>query len=59
MLMEIEPSAEVTGGLVNHEAFNLEVIEVVQGRVIEYLKKNGNTTYREIALYIKQMGSGI
>ena len=53
MLMEIEPSAEVTGGLVNLESFNLDVIEVVQDRVLEYFRTHGNTSYREIALYIK------
>ena len=29
MLMEIEPSSEVTGGLVSTEAFDLEAIEVI------------------------------
>ena len=56
MLMEVEPSAEVTGGLVNTEAFDLEAIEVIHTRILEYLKNHGNTSYREIALYIKQMG---
>jgi DNA-binding Lrp family transcriptional regulator len=56
MLMEVEPSAEVTGGLVNTEAFDLEAIEVIHARILEYLKAHGNTSYREIALYVKQMG---
>ena len=29
MLMEVEPSTEVTGGLANHEMFNLEIIETI------------------------------
>jgi hypothetical protein len=56
MLMEIEPASEVTGGLVNHEAFNLDIIEVVHDRILDYLKSHGNTSYKEIALYVKQMG---
>ena len=56
MLMDIEPSSEVTGGLVNHKFFNLDLIEVVQDRVCDYFKTHGDTSYREIALYIKQMG---
>jgi len=34
MLMEVEPSTEVTGGLANHEMFNLEIIEAIQAVVI-------------------------
>jgi DNA-binding MarR family transcriptional regulator len=57
MLTDVEPSSEVTAGLVNHEDFNLEVIEVVQERVLQYLKSHGATSYREIALHIKQSGA--
>jgi DNA-directed RNA polymerase III subunit RPC6 len=57
MLIEVEPSAEVTGGLVNQSHFNLETIEVVQERVVEYLKSQGAAaSYRELALIIKQTG---
>ena len=54
--MEVEPSSEVTGGLIGEESFNLEVVEVIQERVLEYLKNHGATSYREISLYVKQMG---
>ncbi len=54
--MEIEPSSEVTGGLVSTEAFDLEAIEVIHQRILEYLKNHGSTNYREIALHVKQMG---
>jgi hypothetical protein len=56
MLMEIEPSTEVTGGLAGNKNFNSEQLEIVQMKVLEYLKSHGHTTYREIALYIKQIG---
>lgn len=56
MIMEVEPSSEVTGGLANHEAFDLEAIEVMQERVLQYLKAKGPTSYREIALHVKQLG---
>ena len=56
MLMEVEPSDRVTGGLAGHEQFDLEVIEIVQQRILEYLKTNGNTSLREITLSVKQYG---
>ena len=56
MLMEIEPSSEVTGGLAGNKNFDSEQLEIVQIKVLEYLKSHGHTSYREIALYIKQIG---
>jgi hypothetical protein len=29
LLMEVEPSAEVTGGLIGQENFNLRLVEVI------------------------------
>lgn len=54
--MEVEPSSEVTGGLIGQENFNLKLIEVIQDRVVEYLRKQGSTSYRELSLHIKQVG---
>ena len=56
MLMEVEPASEVTGGLAGNKNFDSEQLEIVQIKVLEYLKSHGHTTYREIALYIKQIG---
>lgn len=56
MLMEVEPSSEVTGGLAGNKNFDSEQLEIVQIKVLEYLKAHGHTSYREIALYIKQIG---
>ena len=56
MLMEVEPAPEVTGGLCGQENFDLELIEVIQERILEYLKKQGQTSYRELTLHVKQMG---
>jgi len=56
MLMEVEPSAEVTGGLVSTDAFDAEAIQVIHARILEYLRSHGNTPFRELALYVKQMG---
>ena len=53
MLMEIEPSSEVTGGLAGNKNFDAEQLEILQIKVLEYLKSHGHTTYRDIALYIK------
>lgn len=39
MLMEIEPSSEITGGLIGQENFDMDLIEVIQDRVVEYIKK--------------------
>ncbi|CDW77495.1 UNKNOWN [Stylonychia lemnae] len=56
MLMEVEPSSEVTGGMIGQDNFNLKLIEVIQDRVVEYLRKSGQTSYRELSLHIKQIG---
>ena len=58
MLMEVEPSSEVTGGLVSTDAFDPEAIQVIHARILEYLRNHGSTPFREIALYVKQMGVG-
>jgi DNA-directed RNA polymerase III subunit RPC6 len=39
MLMELEPSTEVTGGLIGQDNFDLELIEVIQDKVVDYIKK--------------------
>eukprot|EP00347_Sterkiella_histriomuscorum_P012675 403367656 len=56
MLMEIEPSINVTGGLIGQENFDLDSIEIIQERLLEYLRKQGPTSYRELSLHIKQCG---
>ena len=53
MLMEIEPSSEVTGGLIGQENFNLELIEIIQNKVVEYLRKQGTATMKELTVYVK------
>ncbi len=37
MLMEIEPSNDVTGGLIGEENFDHETIEIIEERIVEYL----------------------
>lgn len=58
-MLEIEPAAEVTAGLANAGGFDLEAIEVAMDKVVDYLHKHGNTSYREIALLVKQMGTTV
>lgn len=41
LLMEIEPSQEVTGGLIGEDSFDLEKVEIIQERILEYLAKHG------------------
>jgi hypothetical protein len=53
MLIEIEPSVDVTGGLIGSDTFNLKLIEVIQERVAQYLKNQGPTSYRELSLHVK------
>ena len=38
MLMEVEPANDVRNRLIG-EDFNLKLIEVIQGRVVEYLRR--------------------
>ena len=55
--MEIEPSKEVTGGICNQESFDLELVELISNRVVDYLKSQGNTApLRELVKYVKQLG---
>ena len=56
MLAEVEPSTDVTGGLIGSDSFNLKQIEVIQERVAQYLKRQGPTSYRELALHVRQIG---
>ena len=54
--MEVEPSQEVTGGLIGEDSFDIEKVEIIQERILEYLSKHGQTSQRELSLYVKQMG---
>ena len=39
MLSETEPHPDLTGGVIGQENFDMEVIELIQSKVIAYLKK--------------------
>ena len=56
MLYDIEPSAEVTGGLTGTQNFDLDTIEVVIGKVESFVRKRGTVTRKELLVLLKQSG---
>ena len=56
MLVGVEPSIEVTGGLAGAQNFNLEDIERVQNRVEASVRARGTISHRDLLVLIKQMG---
>ena len=56
LLMDVEPSIEVTGGLTGTHNFDLEQIEKVQTRVEVYVRVKGPISHRDLLIFIKQMG---
>lgn len=53
MCIEVEPSSEVTGGLVTLKVFSDESFSIIQQKVQHYLKTNGEATVRDLELLIK------
>ena len=56
MLLEIEPSPDVTGGMTGSDYFDIESIAVVMERVEAYTRKQGQVSRKELLVYIKQLG---
>ena len=56
LLIDVEPSIEVTGGLTGTQNFDLEQIEKVQSRVEAYVRVKGPISHRDLLIFIKQMG---
>jgi len=56
MLIETEPSQEVTGGLTGAQNFDIERVQVVCDRVESYTRKQGRVSHRELLIFIKQIG---
>jgi len=48
MAMDIEPSAEVTGGLCGAEDFDIDRIEAIVGRIEYYVRKQGRVSLLEL-----------
>jgi len=53
MCIEVEPSSEVTGGLVTQKAFSEDSFGIILQKVQHYLKQNGEATLRDLELLIK------
>ena len=53
MCIEVEPSSEVTGGLVTQKAFSEDSFPIILQKVQHYLKSNGEATLRDLELLIK------
>lgn len=56
MLLEIEPSVDVTGGMTGSDYFDIESVAVVMERVEAYTRKQGQVSKKELLVYIKQLG---
>lgn len=56
MLLEVEPSVDVTGGMTGTDYFDMESIAVVMERVESYTRKQGQVSKKELLVYIKQLG---
>ena len=56
MLVEIEPSQEVTGGLTGQSGFDVDRVSLVCDKVEQYTKKQGRVSYKELLIFIKQIG---
>lgn len=56
MLLEVEPSPDVTGGMTGAEYFDIESIAVVMERVEAYTRKQGQVSKKELLVFIKQLG---
>ena len=53
MCFEVEPSSEVTGGLVTQKAFSEDCFPIILQKIQHYLKSNGEATLRDLELLIK------
>ena len=57
MLSEIEPSAEITGGIWYSESeFNTKLIDVLCEKCVEYIERQGTASRKEITLYVRTLG---
>lgn len=57
MLYELEPSRELTGGAwYTENQFDSEFIEVLREACYQYIVRQGDTTLKEIALFIRAKG---
>lgn len=56
MLLEIEPSVDVTGGMTGSDYFDIESVAVVMEKVEAYTRKQGQVSKKELLVYIKQLG---
>ena len=56
MLKDIEPGADVTGGLTGSEGFDLNLIQLLCERVESHARRQGNVSHLELIVFIKQLG---
>ena len=53
---EVEPNADVTGGMTGADFFDIVSIELVMERTVSQLKKKGSLSHRELLVYMRQLG---
>lgn len=57
MLIDVEPSAEITGGIwYNELEFDTNLIDVLCEKCLEYLEKQGSASKKEITVYVRTLG---
>ena len=56
MLKDIEPGADVTGGLTGSEGFDLSLIQLLCDRVVAHTRRQGHVSHLELVIFIKQSG---
>ena len=56
MLADIEPGADVTGGLTGSEGFDLTLIKLLCDRVEAHTRRQGTASHLELIVFIKQLG---
>ena len=53
MLKDIEPGADVTGGLTGSEGFDLSLIQLLCDRVVAHTRRQGRVSHLELVIFIK------
>ncbi len=53
MSIDVIPSSEVTGGVATDKAFSEESFSIILQKVQQFLKANGEATFRDLELLIK------
>lgn len=53
LLMEVEPSVEVTGGLSGLQSFDLDRMELVCDKIVTFARRNGSVSLQQLFVFVK------